>query len=138
MFDVTSVYDGHRVAKPLIAKHRGFLNITQSTRSKWQFSSTLQLYGQQRIPGLDFTAENNGATYSPVFPLLNAQVSKRLKSKPIELYIGVENVLNYKQDNPILGAANPFGPTFDATSVWGPIFGRMVYGGFRYRLKIED
>jgi len=138
MFDVTSVYDGHRVAKPLIAKHRGFLNITQSTRSKWQFSSTLQLYGQQRIPGLDFTAENNGATYSPVFPLLNAQVSKRLKSKPIELYIGVENVLNYKQDNPILGAANPCVPTFDATSVWGPIFGRMVYGGFRYRLKIED
>lgn len=138
MFDVTSVYDGYRVAKPLIAKHRGFLNITQSTRSKWQFSSTLQLYGQQRIPGLDFSAENNGATYSPVFPLLNAQVSKRMKSKPMELYIGIENVLNYKQENPIDGAQNPFGPTFDATNVWGPVFGRMIYGGFRYRLKIED
>lgn len=138
MFDVTSVYDGYRVAKPLISKHRGFVNLTQSTRSKWQFSTTMQLYGPQRIPGLDFTMEDYNATYSPIFPLINAQVSKRLKSKPLEIYIGVENLLNYKQDNPIIGAANPLRPTFDATSVWGPIFGRMIYGGLRYRVKIED
>ncbi|MFT7592511.1 MAG: outer membrane receptor for ferrienterochelin and colicins [bacterium] len=138
LFDVTSLYEGNRVDKPLISRHRGFVNVTQSTRNKWQFTSTLQLYGQQRIPGLDFSAEDNGASFSTVFPLLNAQISKRFKSKPFEVYIGVENLLNYKQENPILGAANPFGPTFDATSVWGPIFGRMLYGGFRYRLKIKD
>lgn len=138
LFDVTSVYDGNRVEKPLISKHRGFFNITQRTRSKWQFSSTLQLYGPQRIPGLDFAAENFNAQYSPVFPLLNAQVSKRFKKKPFEVYIGVENLLNYKQDNPILGASNPFGSNFDATSVWGPVFGRMLYAGFRYRVRIEE
>ncbi|MCO4818182.1 MAG: carboxypeptidase-like regulatory domain-containing protein [Bacteroidetes bacterium] len=138
LFDVTSVYNGNRVVKPLISRHRGFVNVTQSNRSKWQFSSTLQIYGPQRVPGLDFAAENFDAQYSPVFPMLNAQISKRFKKKPVEFYVGVENLLNYKQSNPILGAANPFGSNFDATSVWGPVFGRMIYGGFRYRVKIEE
>ncbi|MFT5724591.1 MAG: outer membrane receptor for ferrienterochelin and colicins [Bacteroidia bacterium] len=138
IFDVTSVYEGNRVQKPLIAQHRGFVNITHSTRSKWQFTSTLQIYGKQRIPGLDFNMEGFDKSYSPTFVLLGAQVRKRTKDKPYEFYIGVENLLNYKQNNPIQGAANPFGTSFDATNVWGPVFGRMLYGGFRYRLKIKE
>ena len=140
MFDVTSVYQYTRLMKPLLAKHRGFINITQQNRKKWQFSTTLQLYGQQRIPGYTFGTMQQGdiAKYSPGFPLWGAQVSKTISKRPIEWYLGVENILNYRQDNPIIGYENPFGGSFDATNIWGPIFGRMVYGGFRYRIKIKD
>lgn len=140
MFDVTSVYQNTRLMKPLLSKHRGFINITQQNRKKWQFSTTLQLYGQQRIPGYIFGTMQQGdvAKYSPSFPLWGAQVSKTISKRPIEWYLGVENILNYRQDNPIIGYENPFGASFDATNIWGPIFGRMIYGGFRYRIKIKD
>ena len=35
----------------------------------------------------------------------------------------------------IEGAANPFGPTFDAAMVWGPVYGRLTYAGLRYRIE---
>lgn len=138
MFDVQTNYNEVRLQKPFIAKHRGFVNLTQSNRKKWQFSSTVQLYGKQRIPGIVYLSNTEVSTSeSPVFVLWNAQVSKEMKS-PFSFYFGVENILNTKQNNPILGASNPFGSNFDAAMVWGPVFGRMLYGGFRYRLKHEN
>lgn len=138
MFDVTTVYGEERRAKPFVARNRGFVNVTQRNRKKWQVSTTLQLYGPQRLPGYKAYGSMGpeGERLSPSFPLWSAQVSKETK-KPFEFYIGVENILNTKQSNPIIGAANPFGANFDAAMVWGPVFGRMFYGGFRYRLKQE-
>jgi outer membrane receptor for ferrienterochelin and colicins len=53
------------------------------------------------------------------------------------VYLGGENLGNFRQSNPIVGANDPFGRDFDAAArVWGPITGRMIYGGFRYKLKI--
>ncbi|MDB9881952.1 TonB-dependent receptor [Bacteroidia bacterium] len=156
MFDVQSKYyiDGgpnsaaavntKTLAKPFISKHRAFINVTQRTRNDWQFSSTATWYGPQRIAGSTDTVYSNGVSlaytvqdnYSPNFLLLNAQVSKTFK-KQFEVYLGAENILNYRQDNPIQEAANPFDQKFDAGLVWGPIFGRMFYGGFRWRFKSE-
>lgn len=140
MFDVKTQYLGYGyMPKPFISKHRGFVNITQKTRTKWQFSSTATWYGKQRIPGataltLPSTQPIFVSKYSPSFMLINAQVSKTFKNV-FELYIGGENLLNYTQENPIQEAANPFDQNFDAGLVWGPIFGRMIYGGFRWRLR---
>ncbi|MBO6517977.1 MAG: TonB-dependent receptor [Bacteroidia bacterium] len=133
MFDVSSVYNGERMQKPLIAQHRGFVNLTQRNRKKWQLSTTVQLYGKQRLPGFEKVGSEMKTEYSPVFMLLNAQLSKKTK-KSIEYYLGVENLFNRRQNNPINGAENPYGADFDAAMVWGPIFGRMIYGGFRYRI----
>lgn len=126
--------------KPFIARNRAFVNITQSTRSKWQFTSTLQWYGEQRLPGHDIIVPSSNVPIiverrSPTYFRLNAQISKQFKQKPFEVYLGVENLLNYKQNNPIQMAENPFNTNFDAGLVWGPVFGRMVYGGFRWRIK---
>jgi len=135
MFDVSTVYNGLRHQKPFISKNRGFINITQRNRKNWQLSTTVQLYGKQRLPGLVYLNNTEvAAEYSPIFVLWNGQLSKETK-KSVEFYFGVENILNTKQTNPILGAENPYGSNFDAAMVWGPIFGRMVYGGFRYRLN---
>ena len=32
-------------------------------------------------------------------------------------------------------ASNPFALGFDATMVWGPVAGRMVYTGLRYKIN---
>jgi len=126
--------------KPFISRHRAFINITQSTRTDWRFNTTLTWYGPQRIAGgRDTIYEANilkkiEDKYSPNFFLLNAQISKTFK-KEFELYFGAENILNYKQQNPIQNSAQPFSENFDAGLVWGPIFGRIIYGGFRWRIK---
>ncbi len=65
---------------------------------------------------------------------MNTQISKTFREK-LELYLGAENLLNFKQDSPILASDDPFGPYFDASLVWGPVFGRNIYFGLRFKLK---
>jgi len=143
MFDVQSTYrnvDGttRTLAKPFISRHRAFINVTQRTRSDWQFSTTATWFGPQRVAGQFDTIIGQSGLYirpinSPDFFNWNAQVSKTFKKK-FEVYVGGENILNFRQENPIQEAANPFDQNFDAGLVWGPIFGRMIYGGFRLRI----
>ena len=81
-------------------------------------------------------AEHEHAQYSSVVPGLMSQVTYRMKR--LEVYVGGENLLNYTQPNPIIGASDPFGPTFDATRVWAPILGTIVYAGFRMEIKRKE
>jgi outer membrane receptor for ferrienterochelin and colicins len=69
---------------------------------------------------------------SPAFVIMNAQVTRNFKRW--EVYAGAENITNFTQDNPIISADNPFSANFDATNVWGPVFGRKIYAGVRYIL----
>ena len=149
IFDVETKYknaDGtiSTLQKPFISFARAFINITQKTRNDWQFSTTVTWYGPQRIAGqydtfvppAGWSISNQPPptpSKSPNFFNWNAQVSKTFKKK-FEVYVGGENILNYRQENPIQEAANPFDQNFDAGLVWGPIFGRMIYGGFRLRI----
>ena len=67
---------------------------------------------------------------------MNAQVSKTLGKKHlIDLYLGGENLTNFLQREAIVSADQPFGPYFDASLVWGPVSGRLVYLGVRYKIK---
>ena len=58
------------------------------------------------------------------------------------IYAGVENALNYKQDRPIIAAdyavesvsQTEFDQYFDASLVYAPIFGRMLYAGLRWNI----
>jgi len=52
----------------------------------------------------------------------------------VDLYIGGENLLNYRQPNPIIEAEDPFSRDFNATVIWGPLMGRKVYAGLRFTL----
>ena len=52
-----------------------------------------------------------------------------------EIYIGGENLTDFRQKNPVLGASDPYGAGFDASRVWGPIVGAMGYVGFRFKIK---
>jgi hypothetical protein len=65
--------------------------------------------------------------------VFNAQANRKFKK--FELYAGVENIFNFIQQNQIVDAANPFGPNFDASLIWGPIMGRVLYAGFRMAIR---
>ena len=137
--DVKTKYKSGLIEKPLLSKHRGFLNIAYSTRKiknrQWKIDLTTQWIGSQRIP---FTGDNDSVFQllerSEGYLLLNGQLTRTF-GKKIDAYLGVENALNYRQVNPILSSENPYSEHFDSALIWAPIFGRMVYLGFRFTIK---
>ncbi|MBF9140526.1 TonB-dependent receptor [Hymenobacter properus] len=137
--DVRTTYDNVLLPKPLTPAHRAFLNMGYASAfDKWRGDFTVQWFGQRPVAHIT-AAHAHGAAqeYSPEttprYALLNAQLTRAFKR--LELYAGVENLTNYRQPNPIEGASNPFGPTFDAAMVWGPVYGRLTYAGLRYRIE---
>lgn len=54
---------------------------------------------------------------SPKYPVFFAQVSRKIKK--LDLYLGCENIGNYKQEHPILAADHPFSTAFNSSVVWG-------------------
>jgi outer membrane receptor for ferrienterochelin and colicins len=103
--------------------------------NKWKMDATLQFKGKQRIPNDSHSLMSDSYTdsFSPAFVVMNSQISRNFVDW--EYYLGAENLLNYKQNNPIVSAGNPDDQTFDAGQVWGPVVGRTVYVGARYRLR---
>lgn len=106
---------------------------------KWKFDATLQWNGPRRIPylreGYIHTVgyANMPTEQGPGFYNLNAQLTRTFRTG-VAVYLGGENLTGFRQANPIFAATNPFGPDFDAGSrVWGPVTGRMVYLGIRYK-----
>ena len=132
--DVQTTYGTVLRQKPLQAKHRAFANLAYETKSKWLFDLTTQWVSSKRLP---ITTSNpvayQLASYSPAYWQATAQVTKQFGTK-WDVYVGVENITNYKQQQPILSTDQPFSPYFDGSMVWGPINGRMFYVGMRYKL----
>ena len=60
-------------------------------------------------------------------------ISKRW-GEAYDLYVGAENLFGFAQERPIIASDDPFGNYFDSTLVWGPIFGRNIYVGGRWRI----
>jgi outer membrane receptor for ferrienterochelin and colicins len=137
--DVQTTYDGELLAKPLTPSHRAFLNLGYATAfDKWRADLTVQWFGQRSLAHVSGDGHTHGAadrtlSTAPRFAVLNTQVTRAFKR--LEVYVGVENLTDYRQPNPIDSAATPFGPTFDAAMVWGPVFGRLSYAGLRYRIE---
>lgn len=140
-YDVQTQFTKGQLEKTLTPKHRWFANIAYETadthennHSQWKFDVTFNWLGEQRLPT---TATNPLAyrlsDYAPSFATLNAQIT-RVFSKTFEVYVGGENITNYKQANGILAADAPFGAYFDSTMQYAPAFGQMYYAGMRFKL----
>lgn len=138
--DVRTDYISGLLEKPFVTKHRGFVNLEYQTKESekggsWKFDVTTQWIGPQRIPNtMDKAPEYRLPDYADPFWVVNGQITKVFNSQ-WEIYLGGENLLNYRQSNPILSAENPFSSEFDASMVWAPIFGRMIYGGLRFTIQ---
>ena len=120
-----------RVERPLVSQYKTLLNIQYATKfRRWVFDATAQLNGPARIPTQ--TGDLDDSYYSPRYPMFFAQVSRKIKK--LDLYLGCENIGNYKQEHPILAADHPFSTAFNSSVVWGPLMGRKFYIGLRWNL----
>lgn len=140
--DAKTLYqiDSAPTRDPFISEHRAFAQLSYASKKKKdgrqvRVDGTLHWVGEQRLPTADPDASDFEyfLPISPDFYQVNLQVS-RMFANDFELYAGVENLLNVKQENPIVGSMYPdeFNDTFDASLVYGPIFGRMTYAGLRW------
>jgi outer membrane receptor protein involved in Fe transport len=143
------------VEKPMTSRFKGVLNLQYATNlNKWIFDFTASLNGSCRV--YDFMENinedgsitvrpkdgvarmyKNGRT--PVYPMLYAQVTRRFKGW--DVYIGAENLTNFRQKYAIIGSVRSeqgYGdqlPTsFDASCIWGPLMGIKAHIGFRFTL----
>jgi len=122
-------YEGVLRERPLNSRYKGLFTAScQSPMKRWQFDTNVQFNGDSRLPNLDNTTERR----SPAYTLINAQGTRYFRWGSI--YVGGENLTNYKQAHPILAADHPWSPSFDATQVWGPVHGTKLYVGVRYYL----
>lgn len=130
--DVYRVINSRRVLLPFNSKHRLMAAISLKSRDKkWQGDINAHWFGKQRLPDTRLNPDAfKQDAFSKPYTTLNIQLTK--KWQKLELYGGVENVLDYRQTNPIVNANNPFDPYFDTSFTWGPIRGREVFLGVRY------
>jgi outer membrane receptor for ferrienterochelin and colicins len=139
-YDIKTDYLTGMYQKPLQATHRFFGNLGYETHildkgQQWKFDFTYNWIGEQQLP---YTASNPVAyqlpEFSPSYSLMNMQITRTFSST-FEVYVGGENIGNYTQDTAIVDSQNPFGPYFDATILYAPVFGQMYYAGLRFKIK---
>lgn len=130
-----TTYGSDYLRRPYISNSRAILNLAYATwYDKWKFDFTTQYFGERRLPNTSINPQEfQRADFTPAFVLFNSQVTKKFKYW--EMYLGAENMFGYKQNNPIIDPQNPFGNIFDASMIWGPIFGGRFYTGIRLTLK---
>jgi hypothetical protein len=102
---------------------------------------TLQLNGGGRMPNyIEHSPLNiedssdaqpimvNGQSF-PAYEQLSAQITRWFRH--FSVYIGGENLTGFRQQQPIINAADPWSSTFDPTMIWGPVHGALGYIGIR-------
>ncbi len=136
-----TTYDGETLRDPFIPKWVLLQNIAYNLPSeKLRADFTLTIRGPSRIP----STNNRRPEQSPAYATINAQVTYAPNAGH-ELYIGSENLNVFRQSNPIIrpddivqSDVNSPATLFDASMIWGPIFGPRVYLGYRYTLFRHD
>lgn len=139
-YDISTDYLSGSFQRPLQAKHRFFGNLEYETHirekgKQWKFDFTWNWLGKQQLPTTATNpVDDRLPEFSPSFSVMNTQITRTFSSV-FEVYIGGENIGNYRQQNAILGEHNPFGTHFDTSIVYAPIFGQMYYAGLRFKIK---
>lgn len=137
--DAKTTYGGVLREKPLTSKYKGLLTASyQTPLGIWQFDTTLQLNGGGRMP-MPYTTDSGTLSWNPrygSFVQLSAQVTRYFRRWSV--YIGGENLTNFRQPDPVIDAAHPWGRDFDATMIWGPVHGIKGYIGIRFNLERNE
>ncbi len=133
--DVKTTIDGQLMTKPFVNNYKGMITGSYATGSnRWQFDLTSQFNGKSRIPDTSILPHHfQMPSVSPAYTVIHAQITRRWNN--FDLYVGGENLTNFKQHKPIIAYDNPYGEHFDASMIWGPIMGRMFYLGLRYSIQ---
>ncbi|MBI1836482.1 MAG: TonB-dependent receptor plug domain-containing protein [Flavobacteriia bacterium] len=134
--DVQAPFNNQMRQQVMVQKNKWLTNLSyRSKNKKWEANCSLILNGKMRMTMVSLS---NGIetknSQTPMYPIINGQVTYIYKKW--DFYIGGENLGNFKIKYTIVDPQNPFtGAYFDATCAWAPVFGTVVYGGIRYKLK---
>lgn len=131
--DVKADYGLGLVEKPLTGRWKGLLTLSYTPMmGLWQADVTLAINGGGRMPAPYIMADGfqSWAPRYKAFPQLNAQLTRNFRHWAV--YVGGENLTGFRQKNPIVAASAPWSNEFDATMVYGPLHGAIIYAGFRY------
>lgn len=104
-----------------------------SNNKKWKLDFTAVYYNKKRQMPLINNDNGNKVfiqKYTIPYWLMHTQLSYNIKKW--DFYIGIENILNFKQQDIIQNYNTPESITFNASNIWGPINGRQGYIGLRY------
>jgi len=133
--DVKVTEGGELRQKSMVSQYKGLLSFGYATKfEKWKFDLTCQLNGPSRLPDTqkmpDFLQRPG---WSPVWFNLLGQITKKFKY--FDVYLGGENLTNFRQTDPIAEYWKPYHTHFDASMAWGPITGITIYAGIRLTIK---
>lgn len=116
------------------------------TLRKWKvdFAYSANITGPMQLPEI-YDLDENGdelstsrPTRSKPFYLDNLQITKNIAKINLKVYVGLENIMGYRQPvSPLSGTndsnyAPGFSPKFDTSYAYGPIHGREIYAGLRW------
>lgn len=130
--DVRTTYGGLLLRKPLTGRYKGLLSASYKTPlGIWQFDANLQLNGGGRLPKAYLLADGapSWAENYHAYEQLSAQVTRWFRH--FSIYVGGENLTNFRQKCPIISADAPWSGDFEPTLAWGPVQGTMLYAGIR-------
>ncbi|NUN10730.1 MAG: TonB-dependent receptor [Ignavibacteriaceae bacterium] len=125
--DAQQLIGGGWSERPLTSSDRALLNFAYADKPytpntfRMVYDLTVQWSGKKRLPS---------GGYSPSFSVVNGQLTGEF-SDGFSVFVGVENIFDYMQHDLIIDYMNPYSDTFDASVIWGPVLGRMIYAGVR-------
>jgi outer membrane receptor for ferrienterochelin and colicins len=111
------------------------------------FSYTTRVTGPMQLPEVFDTDEFGEplpyprATLSKPFALHNLQITRKFKNINLEVFGGIQNLLNYRQvESPLVGYNDPnatpgFGDHFDTVYTYATLVGREFFVGLRWHSK---
>ena len=134
-YKIETKYLSSTQAKPMIPRSRALFNVSYSSKFDiWKADASMRYNGISRLPvGHSHANPEMRQQSGNAFITAYAQVTRAFKK--MEVYVGCENLFNYLQPNAIISADKPFSDTFDATMIYGPVTGRIIYAGLRYNVK---
>ena len=108
------------------------------------FAYTARFTGEMTLPEV-FDLDQNGnvlgtprPTQSNPFSIHTLQITKSIKKKNLAIYLGVQNIFDYRQAySPLIGFNDPnaapgFSDAFDTAYSYSPLHGREFYVGLKW------
>ena len=129
------IQEEEKINLPFTPKHRitNTLSIKPLSK-KWHLDINHHYYSKQNIPMTccnppEYQQPNESEPYN----VINTQFTYTIKNT--DIYVGCENINNFRNEKQIISWGNPFGQYFDTSTAWGPTKGRELYLGLRLKLK---
>lgn len=134
--DVYQQFNGNTRTLPFVTRDRVLGSLTAtSTDDAWLGTVTAEWRGPQQLPETSaYPEEFRLPTHGDAYLLLHLHAQRRWQA--FDLYFGLDNLLDFRQNTPIINAANPFSRYFEPGFAWGPVRGREVYLGIRARINV--